>query len=131
MSAEDVENIRKGLEAFNRRDVEAVMETCHPDAEFVPVRAVFEGISYHGEEGLRQFFADMDEEWNDMRTELDELRDADGTVIVLGRFHATGKASGIEVDWPAAWVCEMRDGKTARLQAYTDQQEALRVAGLA
>jgi ketosteroid isomerase-like protein len=131
MAAGDLENIRKGLEAFNRRDAAAVMETCHPDVELVPVRAVFEGISYHGEEGLRQFFEDMDEEWTDMRADLDELREAGDQVVVLGRFRAKGKASGVEVDWPTAWVCDMRDGKTVRLQAYTDQAEALRVAGLA
>jgi ketosteroid isomerase-like protein len=126
----NVETIRKGLEAFNRADIAALMETCHPDAEFVPLRAVLEGVTYRGEEGLRKFFAETSEEWSRLRIEAQEFQHAGDRVLLLGRFQARGRASGVEVDVPAAWVFEMRDGRVARLQAYTDQAEARAAAGL-
>jgi ketosteroid isomerase-like protein len=130
VSGKNVETIRKGLEAFNRRDVAGIMETCDPDAEFVPLRAILEGVTYKGEEGLRKFFADVNEEWSELSIEAPEFREVGDCVIVLGRFKARGRASGVEVDSPAAWVCDMRAGKLVRLRAYTDQQEAVAAAKL-
>lgn len=130
MPEQNVETIRQGLEAFNRADIPAIMETCDPDAEFVPLRAVLEGVTYKGEEGLRKFFAETSEEWSMLRIEPQEFRAAGDRVLFLGRFQARGRASGVEVDVPAAWVFDMRAGKVLRLQAYTDQEEAVAAAGL-
>jgi ketosteroid isomerase-like protein len=125
-----VATIRRGLEAFNRADIAALMEACHPDAEFVPLRAVLEGVTYRGEEGLRKFFDETSEEWSKLRIEPQEFLEAGDRVLLLGRFQARGRASGVEVDVPAAWVFDMRAGRVARLQAYTDQAEARAAAGL-
>lgn len=128
---ENVEVVRRGLEAFNRRDVPALMETCDPDVEFFPLRALLEGISYHGEDGLRKFFEDMAEEWTELRVEAQEFREVGDSVLTLGLLHARGRASGIEASWPMGWVSDMREGRLLRLRTYTDQQEALRAVGLA
>jgi ketosteroid isomerase-like protein len=127
-TVENVEVVRRGLEAFNRRDVPALMETCDPDVEFFPLRALLEGISYRGEEGLRKVMA---EEWTELRVEAQEFREVGDRVLTLGLLHARGRASGIETAWPMGWVSEMRDGRVLRLRTYTDQQEALRAVGLA
>jgi ketosteroid isomerase-like protein len=129
VSGKNVEAVRKGLEAFNRRDIAGLMETCTPDAEFVPLRAILEGVTYRGEEGLRKFFADVTEEWSELSIEAQEFREVGDCVILLGRFKARGRASGVEVDAPAAWVCDMREEKLVRLRAYTDQQEAVAAVG--
>jgi ketosteroid isomerase-like protein len=125
-----VETIRKGLDAFNRRDVPGIMEACDPDAEFVPLRAVLEGMTYRGEAGIRRFLADSMEDWSELRIEPEEFREAGDCVLVLGRFQARGRASGVEVDAPAAWVCDMRAGKLVRLRTFSDQAEARAAAGL-
>lgn len=131
MSAEDVETVRRGIEAYNAGDVEAMIETIHPEAELRPLRTLLEGGEYHGVEGLRQFFDDLDEDWAERSIELGELRDLDGRVLVLGDFRAVGKASGMEVRYPVAWLCEMRDSTTYRLQAFSDRDAALSELGLA
>jgi ketosteroid isomerase-like protein len=128
---ENVELARRGLEAFNRRDVPALMETCDPDVELFPLRALLEGTSYRGEDGLRKFFDDIAEEWTELKVDAQEFREVGDSVLTLGVLHARGRASGIEGVWPMAWVSDVRDGKVVRLRTYTDQQEALRVVGLA
>jgi ketosteroid isomerase-like protein len=131
VSAEDVETIRRGIEAYNAGDVEAMIETVHPKAELRPLRSLLDGGEYRGAEGMRQLFDDYDEDWAERSIELGELRDLDGRVLVLGDFRAVGKASGVEVRYPVAWLCEMRDGAMFRLQAFSDRDTALSKLGLA
>ena len=126
MSREDIDTIRGGLEALNRRDVEAMLAALHDDVELVPVRAVLDGSVYRGHEGLRQWLADMGEDWDEFRIDSDEVRAlGDGRILVLGRFHARGRTSGVVLDQPAAWVCEMAAGKVARMRFFPDADAAL------
>jgi hypothetical protein len=62
--------------------------------------------------------------------EIDELREVDGAVIVLGAVHATARGSRVQLDFPAAAVIDLRDGRVKRLRIFRDQDEALAAAGL-
>jgi ketosteroid isomerase-like protein len=118
--------VRAGVDAWNRRDSEAAIGFLAPDAELIPMRAVFEGTVYRGAEGFKALLADMSEDWEDFRLETDELREIDDSrVLVLGRIQGRGKASGVEVDAPAAWVCNLRDGKVTKVQFYASEDTAL------
>jgi ketosteroid isomerase-like protein len=129
MSQAEVETVRAGLAALNRRDFAGMVATLQPDAELVPLRAVLEGTVYRGHEGLRRWLADMAEDWDDLRIDCDELRGLEGSrVLVLGRFHARGRSSGVRLDQPAAWICELVDGKVARIRFFADAAAALDAA---
>jgi ketosteroid isomerase-like protein len=52
-------------------------------------------------------------------------------LLVTGHWHARGFESGVELDIPASWVIEVRDGKIAYWQTYTDHEQARRDVGLA
>lgn len=126
MSEQDVETIRGGLAALNRRDVEGMLATLRPDVEMVPARAVLEGTVYRGHEGLRRWLDDMGEDWDEFRIDPDEVRALDERrVLVVGRFHARGRSSGIMLDQPAAWVCEMVGGQVACMRFYADADAAI------
>jgi uncharacterized protein len=130
VSEADVETVRKGIEAYNRGDVEGVIAQTDPDVRLVPMLALLEGGEYRGHEGVRKFMADMDEDWSEREVLVDEIRDLDGRVLVLGSFRAVGRASRSEVRQPLAWLSEIRDGRLASLQAFTDHSAALSEAGL-
>jgi ketosteroid isomerase-like protein len=130
MSESNVELVREGLEAYNAGDAERIIAFADPEIEFVPLGSLLEGGSYHGHDGIRRFFAEIGEVWDDRQIELDELRDAGDCVVVLGHFHARGRASGVDVRYPSAWSCEVRDGKITAIRASTDQAAALKAAGL-
>jgi len=129
VSAADVETVRKGVEAYNQGDVEGVLAMTATDVVLVPVRALLEGGSYEGHDGVRRFMADMDEDWAEREIEVDEIRDLDRGILVLGQFRAVGR-SGVEVRQPLAWRSELREGKLIRLQAYSDVSVALNELGL-
>jgi ketosteroid isomerase-like protein len=131
MSESNVEIVRAGLDAWNRRDITAVVEVLHEDAELLPMRAVFEGSVYRGAEGFKAFLKDMNEEWEGFHIEPDEFREIDDQrVLVLGRLLGRGKASGMDFEAPAAWVCELRDGKVAKVQFYAHEEAARDELGL-
>jgi len=51
MSQENVEIVRRGIEAASRRpkpDFATIDDLFHPDHEFVSLASAFEGGSYHG-----------------------------------------------------------------------------------
>lgn len=123
--------MRAGVEAWNRRDVDAIMGFLDSDAELLPMRAVFEGTVYRGVDGLKSLLHDMNEDWEDFRLEPDEIREIDPSrVLVLGRLQGRGKASGMEIEAPAAWVCELRDGKVKKVQFYAHEDAARDDLGL-
>ena len=121
--------IRRGLEAYNAGDVEGVIEMTDPEATLVPVRSLLEGGEYRGHDGVRRFMADMEEDWAERAVEVEEIRELDEGVLVLGSFRAVGR-SGTEVRYPVAWHSQMRDGRLFRLTAYSDRDTALRELGL-
>lgn len=126
MASANVEIIRRGLDAYNRGDVEAVLETADPDIEFVPLRSLVVGGSYRGHDGIRRFFEDLDEEWENRLIHNEEFREHEDSVLLLGEFEATGRASGMEMRSPVAWLFELRAGKVVRMRAYSSQEEAIR-----
>ncbi|HYU59882.1 MAG TPA: nuclear transport factor 2 family protein [Solirubrobacterales bacterium] len=125
------EVFHKGIEAFNRRDVEAFLEVCHPDCEWQPfLRARDDDAPYRTTDGIRQWFDATDAAFEGVRKEAIELREANGTLLALGRLRYRGRVSGVEVTSPVGWVLEFRDGKIARTRTYLDLDQAVESAAL-
>jgi ketosteroid isomerase-like protein len=131
MSQENVEVAKRGLDAFNRRDIEGFSEVATADFEFVPaLLAIVEGGSIVGRDGLQAFFAAIPNTWDEFHTIAEDFRDVGDHVLVLGRAEARGRGSGVELVAPVALVLEFRSNRISRARAYLDHAEALRAAGL-
>lgn len=129
MSTKDVETIQNGVAALNRGDVDALAATLAPDVELVPLRAVLDGSVYRGHEGLRRWVDDMSEDWSEFELTLQGLRELrPGCVLVEATIRLRGRSSGVAVDSPGAWLCDMRAAKVARIRFYADQEAALAAA---
>jgi ketosteroid isomerase-like protein len=111
MAQESIEIVRAAIEAWNRSDFGAWIGAWDERAEFHPYGCSVEGHAYHGHDGLRQFVAEMAEDWEQVRFEVDEIRCAGEQVVALGRLRARERASGVERDVPLALVGVVRDGK--------------------
>jgi ketosteroid isomerase-like protein len=117
--------------AFNRRDLTAFLDLLAPDVEWVPILAVLEGRVYRGHEEIRRWIEDLATDWDFFEVYYDELRDLGDQVLALGGGRARGRVSGVELgDQPATWLMDVAEGKIARMQTYTDREEALAAAGL-
>ena len=131
MSAENVQLIRRLVEAFNDRDLDAMVEHMQPDAELHPLRAQLEGKAYRGHDGLREMLADFDQDWEYVQM---DARGVHGTRTTRSSCwaasRARGRASGVELDVPMGFVWTLRDGKVVRAKSFSEQADALRAAGL-
>ena len=134
MSQANVEMVKRGIDAFNRRDVEALADGVTPDFEWLPaLPSTVEGerfSGYRGREGIETYFEDVRSTWERLRVLGNEFRDLGDGVLVLGRADGRGRGSGVEVDMPLGVIYDFRDGRVSRARAYLDHGEALRAAGL-
>lgn len=65
-------------------------------------------------------------EWDNFQVIPSDFLDAGDTVVVLGRYKATYKATGAPLDAQFAHVWRLRDGKAISFQQYTDTAQAAR-----
>jgi len=110
-------------EALARGDVPAALQLMDPaiewnEAEHFPYadrnpyigpQAVLEGV-----------FLRLAGEWDGFAAIPDEILDAGNSVVALGRYRATCKATTIPVNAQFVHVFRIRDGKIVRFQQYTD-----------
>jgi ketosteroid isomerase-like protein len=133
MSQENVEAFKRGVEAINRRDWDALLEILDPNVEWYPASltpwAGGAAVS-RGHEGVRQWFEDVGEVFPELRTEFPDIRDLGDRVVALGRNRTRGEASGAETTAPTAYIIEFEDRKAMRVWSYLDHQQALEAAGL-
>jgi ketosteroid isomerase-like protein len=117
-------------DAFNSRDADAWVALWNPDCEWHPfLTARVEGDpGYHGHNGMRAWFEDVDEMFSQIHVELNQFREIGDRVLVLGRMTATARAGGAEVDTEVGWVVEPRGDRLQRGSAYTSHDQALREA---
>src|SRR4051794_35404488 len=113
MSKENVDIAFASLEAWNRGDREAFMALWDEKAEFHPLRAQLEGESYRGRSGLERFLTELTEDFEEVRFEIEETRDAGDQVVGMGRFRARGRASGVDLDVPLGVLMRVRRRKIA------------------
>ena len=133
MSQANVETFRLGVDAFNRRDVDALLELLDPEVE--SHTALFEAMAgsavYRGHDGLRALFRDLADGFEEFRIEISEIRDlGDHRILAIGQLRGRGKESGAAVESPIGYVAEFKDGRLFRMKDYFDPEDALEAAGL-
>ncbi len=128
--ASNVDIMRVALEAFNDRDGAGFDALLDPNAEIVPVRAALEGVTFRGADAASQYCAAVEASWEELRWEVEEIRDLGSRVIALGRIQGRGRDSGAEIDARGAWVAHLSDGSITRFQTYSDRAQALAAVGL-
>ena len=102
----------------------------HPDFELVPPTAYSDTeSSYRGQEGMRRWFRQMDEIWDDWRTEPERFLDAGSQVVAFVRVSGTAKQSGAALAISAAHVVTLRNGRVTRAEVLLDRSEASKPQG--
>jgi ketosteroid isomerase-like protein len=116
-------------DSYNDRDPDGWVEVWNPDAEWHPfLTAREEGDpGYHGHNGMRAWFEDVDEMFEQVHVELDQFREIGDRLLVIGRMRAR-RRGGPEVESEVGWVVEPKGEGFQRGWAYTSHEEAERAA---
>ena len=131
MSQENVEVVRQGYEAWNRGDLEWLLERTAPDYEFHTAQLFPDTEAvYRGREGLKRFWNTFRAPWKTVRIEARRIEPIDEH-RVLALFVFRGRArDGMEVTQEYANLITVEDGLATRAVGYADWQEGLEAAGL-
>jgi ketosteroid isomerase-like protein len=68
--------------------------------------------------------------WETYRLDPEDARVAGDTLVVVGRIHARGRESGLELDSGWSALVRFRDGLAVSAWDWLDRDEAPRAAGL-
>lgn len=133
MSQQNVEAFKRGLEAGNRGDLDALLDELHPEIEWhSALHALMGGPQtvFRGHDGVRRMIGDLYETFDEVHIEMTEFRDLGDGLVAIGRTRTRGKSSGVETEMPLTLLTEISNGKTISIRAYLDQEEAFKAAGL-
>ena len=134
MSKENVALVRGIYDSFATGDVPAVLGAMSPDmvwneADNFPLA---DRNPYVGHDAIVQgVFVRLAEQWDGFAAEVDELLDAGDTVVSLGHYVGTCRATGKPIRAQLVHVWRLEDGKATSFQQYTDTLQAARVTGAA
>jgi ketosteroid isomerase-like protein len=122
--------LEQSRDAYNARDPDAWIAVWNPDCEWHPfLTAREEGDpGYHGQNGIRAWFEDVDEMFSEGHVALETFREVGDRLLVLGQMNAKRRSDGAEVRSDVAWVVEPRGEKLQRGWAYPSHREAQRAA---
>jgi ketosteroid isomerase-like protein len=133
MSQENVEIVRRVVDAWEKGDFVAAAQRFDPEIEFETFMPdADETVKASGTNELAVFMRDWFAQWRDYRIVGDDFRGVGpDTVLVSVRQLATGKHSGAVVEGPGYCVFRIRDRKVISLVLHYDRDKALKAAGLA
>jgi ketosteroid isomerase-like protein len=122
--------VRGFADSITRGDLDAALDVCHHEVEFLSVLAV-DGKAYLGHAGIRQYFEDVTSAWDEWRVEVHRTAVVpDGRVVIEMTMHARGRESGLPIAVFAAHIWTLKDGKLLRNQPFREPEPAERAAGL-
>jgi ketosteroid isomerase-like protein len=128
---DDFDVVRRAWAATNRKDLAGLRRELHPQIVTVPFGAAMEGKSYRGPDAVVDWLRDeILASWEMFEVHPEQFERVDDKLLVTGRWHARGLGSGVQLDIQASWVMEVRDGRIAYWQTYTDHEQARRDVGL-
>jgi ketosteroid isomerase-like protein len=131
VSHQNVELLRRVIEAYNARDIEAFIAYFDANVELHSAFAAVGGAVYRGHDGLRTFFRDFEDAWGGaVRAEPEAYLDLGEQALALYVLHGRGRHSGAEVAMPNAFVARWHERLIVYLKAYAHREDALNDLGV-
>lgn len=131
MSRQNVELVEQALDAYHRRDIEAMRALNHPDMELDwSASRGFQAGVYRGFDEALRFYREYFEVFHEITFESLSFIEARDSVVVPNVAHQRGR-DGIEVTARSTLVFTVRDHRIARICLYQETAQALKAVGLA
>jgi ketosteroid isomerase-like protein len=124
MSQENVDNFRRGSEAWNRNDFDAWIDQFDPEVEWFTLVEV-----YRGHAGARKAWESLKGTMQ-IRARFDDIRDLGESVLALGQMEGTGQTTRLSFTDENAQLVTYRGGKVVNIRSFRSHAEALEAAGL-
>lgn len=119
--SQNVETARALYDAFAQGDVPTVLGAMSPDIHWTEAEGgPYGGISIGPQAVLENVFMKLGGEWDGFSVVPKEFVSTGDTVVCLGDYSGTYKATGKSFTSPFAHVWHFRDGKAATFHQHVD-----------
>ena len=134
MSQENLEIVRRAIDAWNRRDFEDLLAISDPEAEYVNSPTAIEPGTRRGRDEVAAAIRATWESLTDGRWEIDRIYDRGEEIIALGRLSRRMPGSDARLEDRSLLSYKIRSGKLVRIEVLgfgrDEVQTALEAAGL-
>ncbi len=130
MSRENVENMRRGMDAWNRGDLDGWLAGFAPEGELHTTGRFADRGVYRGRAGLERYWTEIRADIEEVKLSVPDVRAIGDKVFWAVTGRGRGKRSGVPMEAPLWFVATYRDGVAVRVETYGDSAEALEAAGL-
>lgn len=112
---------RSAYAAFAAGDIPTVLAALAPDVRWTEAEGgPYGGVSIGPSAVLENVFMKLGGEWDGFAAVPHEFVSSNGTVVALGEYSGTYKATGKSFKAPFAHVWKFREGKVTSFHQYTD-----------
>jgi ketosteroid isomerase-like protein len=134
MSKDIDEWIRANYEAFNQAlaeggDLRAFVRGAY-DPEIVMEMGTIEG-TVRGLDAVERFIAGQAAIIEGLRSEPEEVIEADGRIVVAFRLSGRARSTGLPVEFHLFHVITLREGKAVHIELFANRSKALQAVALA
>ena len=130
MSRENVEVVRRGFEAFNRRDQEAFLALCTPDVEFRSYLDAVDAQLEQGHAGMRAWWDRVLSVFPDWELRPGKMRYSDDHVVLELLQTGSASQSGVPIESTLWMAVTLDSGQVTWWATFRTEQEALEAVGL-
>jgi len=125
VAGSDIDVVKAVFAAFDERDVEGVLAHAASEIVFSPVTADYAGRPgpYRGHDGMRQYFRDVAEVWDELRLVPGDFRQSGDTILVTGRVSARSPAR--LVAGSTGWIWRVVDRQVVYIRVYQSASDAM------
>ncbi len=113
--------VQNVYQALAKNDIFGVLGFLSSDVQWTEAEGFPYAGTYHGPKGvLEGVFMRLSSEWNGFAAVPDEFIDGGDTIVVLGKYSGTYKATGKSFQAPFAHVWKVSEGKAKQFVQYVD-----------
>ena len=121
--------VRRGVDAFNAHDLDAVVELYDPEATAEGPEGWPEADVSSDRQAIRRQYEVLTEPWDEYRVEVLEREVVGDAALVRLVWHTRGRASELETDFDLWHLYRFRDGRIIRHEFYWSREDARQAAG--
>ena len=117
------------LDAYERLDLDWLMDACHPEIVISQPPEVPGGRTYHGRDGLIEALLDWPRQWAEFRMEPRRVFAVGDDHLVMDTIHH-GRPQTVDIDVEAEvfFLLRFEDGLATRWQMFLSRDETLAAA---
>jgi ketosteroid isomerase-like protein len=121
-SQQNKQLVMQGYQMYQAGNIDGLLQLFEDDIEWIgmPTESVPFSGTYHGKQGVAQFFVDMDQALEVQEFTPQQFIAEDDKVVVVGKGKWSVKTTGQSYESPWVHVFTVRDGKIALFQQFSD-----------